>query len=54
MTKLEKKDNVRKIRRGTRENTISLTNNYLKEKNLVIGDSIDLSNAGKVDIVENE
>lgn len=53
MTTLSDRDYVRKVRKGTEEATISLSYKFLKEKNLLIGDKIDLRNLKKVVRVSN-
>lgn len=44
MTTLRDKDFKRKIRQGNREIIISLSSEFLREKNLKVGNYIDLRN----------
>lgn len=54
MANLQKKDFLRKIRQGNKESLISLSSNFLNEKNLQSGDVIDLRTLEKSKEVENE
>lgn len=47
-TKLKDKDFVRKVRNGSKETIISLSEKFLKENNISVGDYIDLRNLKKV------
>lgn len=48
MATLEQKDYVRKIRQGKEEIIISLSKNFLKEKNLKVGDKLNLLNLNRI------
>lgn len=54
MAKLNNKDFVRKIRQGNGEKLISLSNNFLTQKKLKVGDSIDLKTLEAAKEVKNE
>lgn len=48
MTQLNDKDYVRKVRQGSKEIIISLSEKFLEEYNFQVGDKIDLRSLKKV------